>query len=94
MWHVLEDSFELVLGNAQLYRNSREPQGAMLGIANALRPLDLPAQVVWGARDPYIPVAQAARQREVFPRANVVVLGALQETENKARLAPEHLRPR
>jgi pimeloyl-ACP methyl ester carboxylesterase len=58
----------------RLYRNSRETNGAMQGLANALRPLNLPAQVVWGAHDPYISVDFAARQREVFPRAEVLIL--------------------
>ncbi|MDB6106685.1 MAG: hypothetical protein JWO52_6684 [Gammaproteobacteria bacterium] len=58
----------------RLYRNSRETNGAMQGIANALRPLDLPAQVVWGAHDPYISLDFAERQREVFPRAEVLIL--------------------
>jgi pimeloyl-ACP methyl ester carboxylesterase len=29
---------------------------------------------VWGKNDPYIPVEQAQRQRQTFPRARVVVL--------------------
>ncbi|WP_408351970.1 alpha/beta fold hydrolase [Paraburkholderia sp. RL17-337-BIB-A] len=36
--------------------------------------MDLPAQVVWGAHDPYISVNFAERQREVFPRAEVLIL--------------------
>jgi pimeloyl-ACP methyl ester carboxylesterase len=56
----------------KLYRNTRYP-GAE-GLQNALRPLDLPALVVWGAHDPYIPVAFAQRQREIFPHARIVVL--------------------
>jgi pimeloyl-ACP methyl ester carboxylesterase len=39
----------------------------------ALRPRNLPALVIWGEKDPYIPVEQAERQREVFPRAQVHV---------------------
>jgi pimeloyl-ACP methyl ester carboxylesterase len=57
----------------RLYRNSRETQGVMQGIASALRPLALPAQVVLAACDPYIPLSHAERQREVFPRAQVPV---------------------
>ncbi|WP_369135660.1 alpha/beta fold hydrolase [Modestobacter sp. I12A-02662] len=33
-----------------------------------------PVLVVWGARDPYVPVRWADRQRETFPRAEVRVL--------------------
>lgn len=58
----------------RLYRNTRETNDAMRSIADALRPLDLPAQVVWGAHDPYISVEFAERQREVFPRAEVLIL--------------------
>jgi pimeloyl-ACP methyl ester carboxylesterase len=36
--------------------------------------LDLPALIVWGAHDPYIPVAFAERQRLVFPHAEVRIL--------------------
>jgi len=39
-----------------------------------LRSLDRPALVVWGARDPYLPVHYAQRQRETFPGAEVVLL--------------------
>jgi pimeloyl-ACP methyl ester carboxylesterase len=35
---------------------------------------DRPVLAVWGRRDPYLPVAYAERQRETFPRAEVVVL--------------------
>ena len=35
---------------------------------------DRPALVVWGVGDPYIKVEQAWRQRETFPRAQVVLL--------------------
>ena len=42
--------------------------------AAALRPADVPALVVWGARDPYVPVDVAHRQTQAFPRARVEVL--------------------
>jgi pimeloyl-ACP methyl ester carboxylesterase len=35
---------------------------------------DRPALVVWGADDPYLPAAMAARQRAAFPAARVKVL--------------------
>ena len=49
------DSFDAATRRAvlRLYRNTRRTNGAMQDIAKALRPLDLPAQVVWGAHDPY-----------------------------------------
>ncbi len=48
--------------------------GAMDDLATALEPLRRPALVIWGRHDPYLPVAYAERQREVFPEAEVVVL--------------------
>jgi pimeloyl-ACP methyl ester carboxylesterase len=43
-------------------------------MAGALRVLDLPALVIWGAHDPYIPVRFATQQKEIFPHAQIVVL--------------------
>jgi pimeloyl-ACP methyl ester carboxylesterase len=59
----------------RLYRATGDPGGPMNTVASSLlRPLDLPALVVWGARDPYIPVRYAEIQRETFRRAKVAVL--------------------
>lgn len=59
----------------RLYRATDDPGGAMNTVASSLlRPLNLPALVVWGGSDPYIPVRYAEVQRETFPRARVVVL--------------------
>jgi pimeloyl-ACP methyl ester carboxylesterase len=58
----------------KLYRASRDTETGTRLLAAALRPLDRPALVIWGKHDPYLPVAYAARQREVFPRAQVLVL--------------------
>jgi pimeloyl-ACP methyl ester carboxylesterase len=44
---------------------------------DALRALDRPALVVWGAEDRYIGRRYADQQRETFPRARVVVLEGL-----------------
>jgi pimeloyl-ACP methyl ester carboxylesterase len=56
-----------------LYRNS--PVGpALTGMAPRLREHPRPALVVWGAKDPYLKVRLAQRQREVFPDATVVEL--------------------
>ncbi len=57
-----------------LYRATNDPASAGHQQADALRPLDRPALVVWGAHDPYIPVAMAERQREAFPSAEVAIL--------------------
>jgi hypothetical protein len=42
--------------------------------AAALRPLNLPALVVWGRQDPYIPPDQAEKQKQAFPRARIEYL--------------------
>jgi len=57
----------------KLYRSMLRPGPRPPG-ARALRPLDRPALVVWGAKDPFVSVDYAERQKEAFPRAKVVVL--------------------
>jgi pimeloyl-ACP methyl ester carboxylesterase len=47
---------------------------AFASLAPALRELQRPVLVVWGAQDPYIPVEQAHRQREIWPEARIVEL--------------------
>jgi pimeloyl-ACP methyl ester carboxylesterase len=58
----------------KLYRATDEPgEGAeMLRAAFAGR--EVPALVIWGADDAYLPSSYAERQREVFPAAEVHVL--------------------
>ncbi len=58
----------------RLYRATDDPAKTALRMADALRRIPRPALVVWGKHDPYLPVALAERQREVFPDAQVVVL--------------------
>lgn len=58
----------------RLYRATSNPGRMARAQAAILRPLDRPALVVWGRHDPYIPAVMAERQREVFPRAQVVML--------------------
>ena len=58
----------------RLYRATDDPAGMGRRQADALRPLDRPALVVWGAHDPYLPVALAYRQREAFPSAEIEIL--------------------
>ena len=42
--------------------------------AAALKPLNLPALVIWGKQDPYIPPDQAQKQKQAFPRARIEIL--------------------
>ena len=58
----------------RLYRATDDPAGMGRRQADALRQLDRPALVVWGAHDPYLPLAMANRQREAFPSAQVEIL--------------------
>ncbi len=58
----------------RLYRATDDLAGTAERLAGALRPLNRPALVVWGAHDPYVPVELAERQREAFPSGQVVVL--------------------
>jgi pimeloyl-ACP methyl ester carboxylesterase len=43
-------------------------------MAAALRALDRPALVIWGAKNRFVPVAHAHRQRESFPRADIHII--------------------
>jgi pimeloyl-ACP methyl ester carboxylesterase len=61
----------------KLYRASRDPDAQVARYLPALGKLDRPACVIWGAGDPYISFELAARQREVFPRAEVHTLQGL-----------------
>ena len=45
-------------------------------IAPDLARLDRPALVVWGARDRFVPIDQAERERQCFPSASIVRLDA------------------
>jgi len=58
----------------RLYRSTSDPNGLTEQLTAALRPVALPTLVIWGRHDPYIDVAYAERQREVFPAARVVML--------------------
>jgi len=58
----------------RLYRAMPDPAGEAEILAAALRPLDRPAIVIWGATDWGLPVALADRQHEAFPSAGIHVL--------------------
>lgn len=58
----------------RLYRSAGDPAGRAPLLVEALRPLDLPALVLWGEQDPYVPAALAERQRQAFRSAEVHVL--------------------
>jgi pimeloyl-ACP methyl ester carboxylesterase len=56
----------------QFHRNT--PAAELGALSAGLRALDLPALVLWGEEDRFVPVIQAKRQRESFPSAQVIVL--------------------
>ena len=58
----------------ELYRPVGDVGAQGDALVAALRPLDRPALVLWGARDPYLRVEHAERQRAAFPHAEVRVL--------------------
>ena len=58
----------------ELYRSVEDVGAAGEALAEALRPLDRPALVLWGRDDSYLGVAEAERQRAAFPSAEVRVL--------------------
>lgn len=60
----------------KLYRATDDPGAASEELAAAMAPRDIPALVIWGEHDAYLPASYAARQRDVFPSADVHVLPA------------------
>ena len=59
----------------ELYRATDDPGGGS-ELARYLRELDIPALVIWGQHDAYLPASFAERQRDAFPSADVHVLPA------------------
>jgi pimeloyl-ACP methyl ester carboxylesterase/2-polyprenyl-6-methoxyphenol hydroxylase-like FAD-dependent oxidoreductase len=60
----------------RLYRSVESLGGESRRLVDALRPHRVPALVIWGAGDPFLPARLAERQREAFPEAQVEVLEA------------------
>jgi pimeloyl-ACP methyl ester carboxylesterase len=60
----------------KLYRATDDPGGMSENLTSLFAPLDVPALVVWGEHDAYLPSSYAFRQREAFPSAEVHVLPA------------------
>jgi pimeloyl-ACP methyl ester carboxylesterase len=57
----------------KLYR-ATEPAQMAAQMSPALRALDRPALVIWGEGDAYLPLKLAERQRDAFPRAEIVTI--------------------
>jgi len=58
----------------RLYRATDDPNGMRSAVIDAFRSRDVPALVIWGEGDAYLPNAYAERQRDAFPGAEVHVL--------------------
>jgi len=58
----------------KLYRNTQAPDASHKGIAQLFAAQDLPAMVIWGEDDPYLPVAMAHKQKAAFPNAHVHII--------------------
>ncbi len=59
-----------------LYRATDDPGAAASEFAAYMASQDVPALVIWGEHDAYLPSSYAARQRDAFPSADVHVLSA------------------
>ena len=57
-----------------LYRATDDPGSMSEGLIGLFAPRDIPALVIWGEHDAYLPASYAQRQREAFPSAEVHVL--------------------
>jgi pimeloyl-ACP methyl ester carboxylesterase len=60
----------------KLYRATDDPGAGGAEFAALMAPRDIPALVIWGEHDAYLPASYAARQRDAFPSADVHVLPA------------------
>jgi pimeloyl-ACP methyl ester carboxylesterase len=58
----------------KLYRATDDPGSGGEAFAALMAPRDIPALVIWGEGDAYLPSRYAARQRDAFPSAEVRVL--------------------
>jgi pimeloyl-ACP methyl ester carboxylesterase len=58
----------------KLYRDTDDPGAISAELTALMAPRDLPALVIWGEHDAYLPSAYAWRQRDAFPSADVHVL--------------------
>ncbi|HEX6248664.1 MAG TPA: alpha/beta hydrolase [Nocardioidaceae bacterium] len=68
------DDYDTATRKAVLKLYRATTADAMGALVDPLRALDRPALIVWGAKDPYVPVSYADRQREAFPSAEIHLL--------------------
>lgn len=60
----------------KLYRATDDPGGMSEALVQLFAEREIPALVIWGEQDAYLPSSYAERQREAFPAAEVHVLPA------------------
>lgn len=60
----------------KLYRATDDPGSMSEGLIAVFKPRDIPALVIWGEQDPYLPSSFAPRQCEAFPSADINILPA------------------
>jgi pimeloyl-ACP methyl ester carboxylesterase len=60
----------------KLYRATPDPGGMSENLIGLLAPRDIPALVIWGEHDAYLPASYAHTQEQAFPSADVHVLTA------------------
>jgi pimeloyl-ACP methyl ester carboxylesterase len=60
----------------KLYRATPDPGGMSENLIGLLAPRDVPALVIWGEHDAYLPSSYAHKQEQAFPSAEVHVLPA------------------
>ncbi len=58
----------------RLYRDSKKIGKTSKSLIAPLADADIPAMVIWGACDAYLPTSLAERQKEAFPSAEVHIL--------------------
>lgn len=82
----------------RLYRDQKKIGKTSKLLVPPLAAADIPALVIWGAADAYLPVTLAERQKEAFPSAEVHVLPGsghwpfIDDPTTVARLLTEFLR--
>lgn len=60
----------------KLYRATDDPGGMSAAVTQVFAEREIPALVIWGEHDAYLPSSYAERQRDAFPAAEVHVLPA------------------
>jgi pimeloyl-ACP methyl ester carboxylesterase len=60
----------------KLYRATDDPGGMSEALIGLFAEREIPALVIWGEHDAYLPASYAHRQRDAFPAADVHVLPA------------------